>query len=996
MGKLLLCIFDLDGVIVNTAQYHYIAWRNLAQKYDYSLSEKKNEELKGVSRAQSLELILQWIGIDETDEKKKSLLHDKNNEYLELIRNISPSEVLDGVVELIQSLKRADVKIALGSASKNAKIILDKLNLSHLFDYIVDGTMTSKGKPDPQVFQMSSEYLRISPENTVVFEDAPKGVDAAINGGMKTVGIGDPKDLSKANVVWTTFRDKSISDIEKLFLEASSKYLTTDPWKIIENGFHPENYLVSESLFSIGNGKMGMRGNFEEDYTGKSLIGNYVAGIYYPDKTRVGWWKNGYPEYFAKVLNTVSWIGLSIKINGQLLDLHTCKIIDYKATLDMQKGVHERAFIVQFCNGNRVFISTQRYYSIQNDEIGALTYEIKAMNFSGNIEIDSVLDFDVRNTDSNYNDNFWKNHSAEISQSQGMVKASTIKTEFEVVCRCHVEVCEKGEANITPDNINDNNRTVTHSYKYRIEDGKSITVTKIVAIVSSFFYDKSTLNEVSRAKLDDAVSLGYRSLLAQHAQAWSQKWTDHDIIIEGDDDAQQAIRYNIFMLNQTYTGKEPRLNIGPKGFTGEKYGGSTYWDTEAYCVPFYLSTAEESVVKNLLIYRYNHLDKAILNAEKLGFNSGAALYPMVTMNGEECHNEWEITFEEIHRNGAIAYAIFDYVRYTGDTKYLADYGLEVLIAITRFWTQRFNYSEDKGMFVMLGVTGPNEYENNVNNNWYTNYIARWCIQYTIEIIQQGAHTENFNKAYSESNFDLSEVEEWKKIASNIYFPTQKGKGIFLQQDGFMDKELQSVDTIPLAESPISQHWSWDRILRSCFIKQADVLQGMYFFEDQFSISALQTNFDFYEPMTVHESSLSPCIHSILACRLGRVEKAYELFLRTSRLDLDNLNNDTEDGCHITSMGGTWMAVVKGFGGLTIKENKLSLSPMLPQAWESLSFHIMYRNNRIKVTIAKNILEIDNLSKKSFSLLLYDELVTLKIGINLFESLENNLSPNNKN
>ncbi len=195
--------------------------------------------------------------------------------------------------------------------------------------------------------------------------------------------------------------------------------------------------------------------------------------------------------------------------------------------------------------------------------------------------------------------------------------------------------------------------------------------------------------------MKEAKKKGFDQLLEEQTKAWEQKWIDSDIEIEGDVSAQQGIRFNIFQLNQTYTGEDTRLNIGPKGFTGEKYGGVTYWDTEAYCIPFYLSTSSPEVARNLLIYRYNHLQKAIENAEKLGFSDGAALYPMVTINGEECHNEWEITFEEIHRNGAIAYAIFDYIRYTDDKEYLVEYGLEVLIAISRFWAQRVNYSEKK-------------------------------------------------------------------------------------------------------------------------------------------------------------------------------------------------------------------------------------------------------------------------------------------------------------
>ena len=244
------------------------------------------------------------------------------------------------------------------------------------------------------------------------------------------------------------------------------------------------------------------------------------------------------------------------------------------------------------------------------------------------------------------------------------------------------------------------------------------------------------------------------------------------LLLDGDVKAQQGIRFNIFQLNQTYLGKDSRLNIGPKGFTGEKYGGSTYWDTEAYCIPFYMATKDQKVARTLLEYRYNHLEKAIENAGKLGFTNGAALYPMVTMNGEECHNEWEITFEEIHRNGAIAFAIFNYYRYTGDYSYIPEKGLEVLIGIARFWQQRATFSTDKNQYVILGVTGPNEYENNVNNNWYTNYLAQWCITYALENIEkiESEYPTDFTRIINKVKLSSKELAHWKAVADNMYFP----------------------------------------------------------------------------------------------------------------------------------------------------------------------------------------------------------------------------------
>ncbi len=347
---------------------------------------------------------------------------------------------------------------------------------------------------------------------------------------------------------------------------------------------------------------------------------------------------------------------------------------------------------------------------------------------------------------------------------------------------------------------------------------------------------------------------------------------------------------------------------------------------------------------------------------------------MVTINGEECHNEWEITFEEIHRNGAMVYAIYDYIKYTGDTTYLAEGGLEVMIGIARFWSQRVNYSHDKKAWVMLGVTGPNEYENNVNNNWYTNYLARWCMQYTIEQIHQMQkdRPSDWQRIQSVTALKTSEMEDWTTRINNMYLPYDEQRRVYLQQDGFLDKDLMRADELPATERPINQKWSWDRILRSCFIKQADVLQGLYFFEDHFDEETHRRHFDFYEPMTVHESSLSPCVHAILASRLHKTEKANEMYLRTSRLDLDDYNNDTEDGLHITSMAGSWMAVVRGFAGMHVVDGLLHLEPVLPAGWSGFHFRIHYRRRYLDVSVSGIDCKVTRLTGDPLTLVVNNE------------------------
>jgi len=382
----------------------------------------------------------------------------------------------------------------------------------------------------------------------------------------------------------------------------------------------------------------------------------------------------------------------------------------------------------------------------------------------------------------------------------------------------------------------------------------------------------------------------------------------------------------------------------------------------------------------LLVKSYHliHLDKAIENAEKLGFNKGAALFPMVTINGEECHNEWEITFEEIHRNGAIAFAIYNYVRYTGDADYIWSHGLDVLIAISRFWAQRVNWSSEKKQYVMLGVTGPNEYENNVNNNWYTNRIASWCLEYTLNCLQQcrTAAPEIYATVVERLDITQDERAGWRHIIDKLYYPYDEKRAIYLQQDGFLDKELIAVADLDPSQRPINQKWSWDRILRSCYIKQADVLQGFYFLEEHFDDDTLRRHFEFYEPLTVHESSLSPCVHAILAAKLDKADKAYEFYLRTSRLDLDDYNNDTEDGLHITSMAGTWMTIVEGFAGMRIKDGQLYLNPMLPSEWKGYKFRVLFRGASLLITVSNESYLIENQSDLTVNILTAVDAFTL--------------------
>lgn len=733
-----------------------------------------------------------------------------------------------------------------------------------------------------------------------------------------------------------------------------------DEWNIIEEDFHADSHRGSESIFSLGNGRFGQRGNFEGHYSGDQLQGSYLAGISFLDKTRVGWWKNGYPKFFSRMPNAPNWSGIYIRLIDEELDLAFWDIEAFTRRLDMRNGISYRDFTATSPKGHTLSIHVEHLNNMAHQNLCLIKYSVTSVNYNGKISLIPFLNGNIKHESSNFNEKMWNILRLESTNEHAYLWCQT-RHEDAQACFSMAYQLFKNSKEVTSRPIRiEKEKTVGFSAGSDIKSGEKVTLVKYVAITTSLYYDRQELVRQAVEQCKEAKSKGWEALLKDHQNSWKEIWEEADVLIEGDEAAQQGIRFNIFQLHQSYRGDDTRLNIGAKGFTGEKYGGNTYWNTELCCVPYFLlSTPNQEIARNLLLYRYNHLEKAILNAKSLGFGEGAALYPMVTITGDECHNEWEITFEEIHRNSIILSTIVQYAQMTGDRKYIAQYGLEVMIAISRFWSQRVSFSQIKQKYVLLGVTGPNEYENNVDNNWYTNYSCVQCLRYTIEYLEMVAreYPEEYTDVRRKTSFQYAETNRWKEIIDNMYYPESKELGIFIQNDGYLDKELHSVEEISTEERPINQHWSWDRILRSCYIKQSDVLLGLYLYFDYFDTETIRRNFEFYEPKTLHESSLSPFVHSILAARIGKIEKAYDLFLHATRLDLDNYNNEIEEGLHITSMAGSWLAIVKGFAGMHMIHDVLSFDPVIPSHWKKYAFFLNYRERTIHLEITQTQINI---------------------------------------
>lgn len=742
------------------------------------------------------------------------------------------------------------------------------------------------------------------------------------------------------------------------------------PWHVKTTKWSPEDKRLQESMTSLANENLGMRGFFEEGYSADKMEGVYLGGVWFPDKTRVGWWKNGYPKYFGKMINAVNFLKLPITVNGEALDLAKQTPSDFSLDLDMQRGTFTRTFTATVGGAKMRFEFVRFVSAVQKELVGQQVTLTNLSDQAVQLEVTSAIDGDVYNEDANYDEQFWDVLDRQASGQHALLVSKTKPNDFGTPqFTVAMKTTTLTALPHTTDHVAD--KEVANVFAGELAPQASLTVEKrtVVATSRDFATEAELLARVDELTTSLADQ-SFADLLKAHEAEWQARWDKSDVKINGDEGAQQGIRFNLFQLFSTYYGNDYRLNISPKGFTGEKYGGATYWDTEAYCLPVYLGVADPEISRNLLMYRYNQLDGAYINAQEQGLKG--ALYPMVTFNGIECHNEWEITFEEIHRNGDVAYAIYNYTNYTGDKSYVLHEGAKVLTEISRFWADRVHYSQRANKYMLHGVTGPDEYDNNVNNDWYTNLLCQWTLKYTLEVLDEVDAEVAADLAVTED-----EKRHWKSIVDNMYLPYDEERRIFPENDGFMDKDLIPVGEIPSDQLPLNQNWSWDKILRSPYVKQGDVIQGIWDFMDDFTPEEKKRNFDFYEQFTVHESSLSASVYSVIAADIGYEDKAVEMYERSARLDLDNYNNDTADGLHITSMTGSWIDIVQGFAGMRVRDGQLHYAPFLPKKWDSYQFRQQFRGRVIEVTVDKDGAKAELISGEPLTIDLAGEKLELK-------------------
>jgi alpha,alpha-trehalose phosphorylase len=751
-----------------------------------------------------------------------------------------------------------------------------------------------------------------------------------------------------------------------------------DPWKIVETEYSANANFLDETVFALGNGHIGTRGTLEEGYdgpAGTSMEGTYLNGFYEKVPIHYDETAYGYATHTETMLNLPNGKAIQVMVEDENLSLFTGVLEHYHRELDLQQGVLRREMRWISPKGRIVNIETQRLVSFVDDRLMMIQYAITPVNFSGEITIISMLDGHVHNQTAENDPRIGTSLQGQTLQLERIDQLGHMSRLMQVTTYSKLHVLTGVSHLIQSDQPNNHETTIhgqmaQHRYTFQAEQGKRIGVTKAVVYLRSDKDYLESLWETADTVLKSALEKGWAHYHFMQKQVLEDFWTHSDVTIEGDALLQQGIRFNLFHLFQS-AGKDGHTNIAAKGLTGEGYQGHYFWDSEIYISPFFLYT-QPWQARKLLEYRYHTLDKARQRAFKL-FRKPGALYPWRTITGIECSSYFPAGTAQYHINADIVYAIRQYVKATDDYDFLKEFGAEMVFETARIWMYLGTYSPQRdNCFCINTVTGPDEYTALVNNNFYTNAMAKMHLSYAAETAQllEDLYPTEYQRISSKIMLKKQEKTAWEEAANTMLLLKDEALGINPQDDSFLDKALWPFEETLREHYPLLLYYHPLDIYRHQVCKQADVLLAMYLLGDQFTMEEKRANLDYYTPITTHDSSLSRCIFSILEAETGNVDEALNLFIDTARLDLDNRHGNAHHGIHTASMAGTWLSLVAGLAGMRLYDDQLHLSPHLPKNWTSYGFRLKFKGNGIKVTVSEENVELELLEGDKVSVLIY--------------------------
>lgn len=732
-----------------------------------------------------------------------------------------------------------------------------------------------------------------------------------------------------------------------------------------------DQLLLNETLFHNANGYIGVRSNFEEGYPADylSIRGQYINGFYDIAEMKQAEKLYGMPEEKQTIVNVVDTQGIKLFVEDELFSMFDGEVLQSSRTLDMGAGVTIREVLWQSPRGKQVKVTIKRMASFHVLSLFTIEYEVEAVNFDGEISIVSTHIGDVKNY-FNPNDPRVAGESfqhivplsAQYERETSLLISDTAKSGLTVASAVHHEASKSGKVQRFIENGN-----AVYQWQASLAAGEKATLVKYTVLSDSV--RNVNCRQDALAQMEQVVSIGLDKLYAEQEQYLNEYWKNSAVNIYGDDELSLAVYFNLYQLVQS-VGKDGYSNIAAKGLSGEGYEGHYFWDTEMYMMPFFSLTNPE-IAASLIRYRYNILNGAREHAAIMGHSKGA-LYPWRTIMGKECSGYFPSGSAQYHINGDIAYAIVTYYLLTKDVKLIAEYGAEILFETARLWLDAGHESD--GRFHIHSVTGPDEYTCLVNNNYYTNVLAQYHLQWAVkfyEMLQQ-EEAEAFKAIVSKIGLTEDEVAAFQHAASIMYLPYNAELDINPQDDSFLSKKKWDIPATPDEKFPLLLHYHPLYLYRHQVCKQPDTVLAHFILEDAQALSTIRNSFAYYEEITTHDSSLSTCIFSIMASKLGLQDKAYDYFGESSKLDLFDTHKNTKDGIHAANLGGTFMAIVYGFGGLRIKENGLFIAPALPQQWDGYDFKVRFEDSLIGVEVKRGVCDISLLSGTAKDIHIYGE------------------------
>jgi alpha,alpha-trehalose phosphorylase len=991
-------LFDLDGVLTTTRAVHVAAWQRTfddflsawdaehgTQTQEFSPSDDYLQHVDGKQRQDGVRDFLGSRDISlpegspDSPPEEDSVWGLSNRKQLLVEAEIEEHgvEVFPGSIAWLRQLRGEGMRTAVVSSSRNCEAVLEYAGITDLFDDRVDGDTAMRlnlpGKPAPDMFLEAARRLGVSPERAVVVEDAIAGVQAGAAGGFGLViavdrdGHYETLRREGANVV--------VDDLSELMQEsateehpygpkthrliqaaqrilASTEDFPAEPFRLVERGYNPESTGQTETLFALGNGFLGLRGSHDEgtpSYMPGVLLNGFheTRAIHYAEDA-VGFARTG-----QSILNAPDGTRIRLFVDDDPLDCSNVEVLEYERALDMATATLERRVIYQLPGGRRYWVRSRRFASLAHRHLACIQYEITALDEDTTISVASEMITHYRGSEKTedprrglgFPKGVYEAVDERVSGESALLALRTKNSKLTVACGMDHEVRADTYAHVGTKTEGDFART-----RYRIEAkvGKPVLITKWI----SYHYGGEDANELlfrAESTLDRARARGYAEEVRRHTMEVDAFWQASDINIEGAPLLQQAIRYSLFSVMQASRRSEGH-GVAAKGVTGLGYEGHYFWDTEIYVLPFLIHTSP-AVARSLLLFRYSMLDAARRRATEVG--QRGALFPWRTISGEEASAYYAAGTAQYHINADIAYAVAQYSKVTGDWEFMRRYGVDILVETARLWLDLGHFSpQHRGRFVINGVTGPDEYSTVVDNNLYTNMMAAENLRLAQEMVLQlrDEAPDMYRNMQARTGLTEGEAAAWARAAAEMYVPYDEGIGLHLQDDAFLNREVWDFDGTPPEKYPLLLNYHPLVIYRHQVIKQADVVLATVLLPDEFSTDEKKRIFEYYDPLTTGDSSLSESIQSIAAAEIGEMRTAEEYLIDAVAVDIADRAGNVRDGVHVASAGGSWLAIVYGFAGMRHAGEAVSFRPSLPARVHRVTFPIRVRGTVLEVDI----------------------------------------------